>query len=416
MDNNLLLFYNRFHILNDFKTIGELILIYADHAATTKLSSYAQQKMLPYLNEYYQNPSSLYSAAATSRQAIAQARTVIANAIHAKTEEIFFTSGGTEADNWALKGIAFSQLANIHNASHLNSPPRNQIITTQIEHHAILNSCSFLEKLGFEIIYLPVNKEGFVSPEYLEKYITDKTLLVSIMYANNELGTIEPICALSSIAHRHGALFHTDAVQALGHIPVHVEDLGIDLLSASAHKFYGPKGCGFLFIRQGIPIFPLFHGGQQEAGKRAGTENPALIVGMAAALEESIQDMDHLTPHLHALTQHLLSRLKKAKLNFSMNGPSTSHLRLPGLLNLSFWEGDGEMLLHRLDLANIAVSTGAACNARNTELSHVLQAIHLPASYAYGTIRISLGKENTLAEIDRLADTLIQIIQSSSML
>ena len=367
-------------------------IIYADHAATTKLSCKAKEAMLPWLDEEYGNPSTLYGFSQNPKSAILLSRKTIAKAIGANIDEIFFTSGGTEADNWALKGIALPRKG-------------GRIITTTIEHHAILNTCSFLERLGYEIIYLPVDKQGLVSPKDLDEAITSDTILVSVMMANNEIGTIEPIKDLARVAHDHGVLFHTDAVQAMGHIPVNVNALGIDMLSASAHKFNGPKGIGFLYIREGIALEPLLHGGGQERGMRAGTENVASIVGMATALEEHVSNLTRESIQLELLRSKLISALEG--IDFIING-SSNHI--PGSLSISFKNIDGEMLLHRLDLQRVAVATGSACNSQETVLSHVIRAIGVPAHYANGTIRISLGIENDEEQINRIATCIRKIV------
>lgn len=371
--------------------------IYADNAATTKLDSDALEAMIPWLRDEYGNASQPYSFSRTSKKALAEARATIAACINAEPDEIFFTSGGTESDNWAIKGSAFSD------AEHL------QTITSQIEHHAVLHPCAAIKRFGWSVLYLPADQNGVISPETLEAHITARTRLVSIMTANNEIGTIQPIAELAKSAHRHSAVFHTDAVQAVGHIPVDVQKLGVDLLSASAHKFNGPKGIGFLYIRRGTQIAPFMDGGAQESKMRAGTENIVSIVGMAVALKKNIETIEQNTAHIHALEKLLLSRLDAAQLSYRRNGTNT----LPGLLSLSFAGFSGETLLHRMDLKGICISTGSACNGRSDEISHVLQAIHLPAPAAMGTIRISLGKNNSPQEIETIADTLIQLVKKT---
>ena len=369
--------------------------IYADHAATTQLAQEAFEAMKPYLMNEYGNVSQLYSFAREPKKAVKEAREIIASCIGALPEEIFFTSGGTESDNWAIKGCA------------LSGGREDVIITSSIEHHAILRSCAAVEQIGYPVAYLPVDHSGTVLPAKLSEYITDRTRLVSIMLANNEIGTIQPIEELSEIAHQHGAIFHTDATQAVGHIPVDVNKQDIDMLSASAHKFNGPKGIGFLYIRKGIKISPLLDGGSQEQGLRAGTENVPSIVGMAVALKLSCEAMRERAEHLHKLEWLLLQKLTENKLDFRYNG-GKSHL--PGLLSLSFKGADGEALLHRLDLMGISVSTGSACNSKSTELSHVLRAIDVPEEYAFGTIRVSFGYENTEEDVERIAAALKKII------
>ena len=372
--------------------------IYADHAATTALSSAAYAAMQPWLQDKYGNPSTLYSLAREPRKAVNSAREMIANCIGAKPEEIFFTSGGTEADNWALTGTAFHQ-----------PDRRGKIITSRIEHHAVLHTCDFLRRIGYNIDLLPVDNQGVVTPEILERHLKEDTLLVSIMMANNEIGTIQPIKELSEITHRHGYIFHTDAVQAVGHIPIDARILGVDLLSASAHKFNGPKGIGFLYIRDGMSIESLMHGGAQEAGRRAGTENVAGIVGMAEALREHHKQLSQEEKYLKLLAGVLLSELQKTNLDFVVNGNDN---RIPGSLSLSFRKVDGEALMHRLDLMGTAIATGSACDSTKTVLSHVIQAINLSDEYAHGTIRITLGMDNTEDQMHILADQINQIIKT----
>jgi cysteine desulfurase NifS len=371
--------------------------IYADHAATTALSPTAYAAMQPWLQDRYGNPSTLYSFAREPRKAIASARRAIADCIGAEPEEIFFTSGGTEADNWALTGAAF-----------LEPGRQGKVITSRIEHRAILHTCDFLKRMGYDVDYLSVDKFGIVDIQTLESHLKDKAMLVSIMLANNEVGTIQPIRKLAETAHQHGCLFHTDAVQAVGHIPIDVKTLGVDMLSASAHKFNGPKGTGFLYIRNEISIEPLLHGGAQEKGKRAGTENVAGIVGMAAALREHQDHMKTEITLLAGLSDLLLKELQCAGHDFIVNG--SAH-RIPGSLSLSFRGADGEMLLHRLDLMGTAVATGSACDSKNAVLSHVIQAIGVPNEYAHGTIRITLGMDNTAEQMYTLADQISHILR-----
>lgn len=371
-------------------------MIYADNAATTRLSQYALEAMLPFFKAEYGNASEPYSFARSAKKALLSARKMIAQCINALPEEIYFTSGGTESDNWALKGTMFAYGDN------------RELITSQIEHHAVLNSAGTIEKMGYPVAYLPVDAEGVVQSDTLEQYITNRTKLVSVMLSNNEIGTIQPIKELAEIAHTYGALFHTDAVQAVGHIHIDVKELGVDMLSASAHKFNGPKGIGFLYIKKGIEIAPYSDGGAQEFGKRAGTENIAFIVGMATALHENNLTIKDNEGHLLEMEQILLRQLDGAGIDYIRNG---SKNRIPGTLSLSFKGFEGEMLLHRLDLKGICVSTGSACDSKNTQISHVLQAIGLEEEYAVGTIRISLGRLNTTAEVTAIADALISIIK-----
>lgn len=367
-------------------------MIYLDNAATTPLSPNAKEAMDIYWNNEFGNPSSLYSIGVHNKKVLQDCRKRIANCINAKTDEIYFTSCGTESDNWALKGTAF-QL----------KEKGNHIIVSSIEHHAILNTCKFLETIGFEITYLPVNEYGEVTVDSLKNAIKDKTILISIMLVNNELGTIQNIKQLCKIAHEKNILFHTDAVQAVGHIPVDVMDLNVDMLSCSGHKFNGPKGIGFLYIKNGITINPLLHGGQQEKNMRAGTENIPLIVGMTTALEEHVKSFSKNITYINSLRETIIQNLKNLKIDFQING-SVNHA--PGILNISFYNVEGEVLLHRLDLKGICVSTGSACDSKNTQLSHVLKAIKCNEKYAYGTIRISLSETNTLDEINYLIDEL----------
>lgn len=370
--------------------------IYVDHAATTQLFPEALEAMLPYLKNEYGNPSTLYSFARESHKAVEKSRRKIADLIGADENSIYFTSGGTESNNWALKSIAFQYLGK-----------RKRIITTSIEHHAILNTCKFLEKLGFEIIYLPVKHDGTVSVKELRKAINAETILISIMMANNEIGTIQNICKLAQEAHKHKIIFHTDAVQAIGHIPINIRELGVDMLSASAHKFGGPKGIGFLYVSNKIDLNPYIDGGGQEKGMRSGTENVASIVGMEKALEISMERIDEKMKYLSNLSKYFINYIKDSGLNFIING---SDNRIPGSISISFKDVEGEMLLHRLDLKGIYVSTGSACNSKNTELSHVLKAIDINRDYAFGTIRITLGLENTLDDISYIVKTIKEIL------
>ena len=369
-------------------------IIFADNAATTQLDPEAFEAMIPWLRDEYGNASQPYSFSRKPKKAIAEARAVIAECINADPEEIYFTSGGTESDNWAIKGSAFSD------SDHCAT------ITSQIEHHAVLRSCAAIERLGYPVAYLPADEEGCILPEILSRYISDRTRLVSVMTANNEIGTIQDIAGLAEIAHAHGAVFHTDAVQAVGHIPIDVKALDVDMLSASAHKFNGPRGVGFLYIRKGIKVSPFMDGGGQENKNRAGTENTAAIVGMSIALMNNTQNMRNTSNSIRSLENLLITKLIEEGLVFRRNGANT----LPGLISLSFQNSNGEMLLHRMDLKGICVSTGSACNGSNDEISHVLQAIHLSDEYAKGTIRISLGKHNTESEILKITESLKQIL------
>ena len=366
--------------------------IYADNAATTKLDIEAFETMKRYMLEEYGNASQPYSFSRSSRLALSQAREQIAHWINAEPEEIFFTSGGTESDNWALKE---------------SIPYPATVVTSTIEHHAILNTCKHIENRGGKIRYVDVDKFGVVDRKMFEEYVSDAQL-ASVMFVNNEIGTIEPIAELTEIAHKKNALFHTDAVQAVGHVPVDVKKLGVDLLSASAHKFNGPKGIGFLYIKKGTIMRAHIDGGKQEQGLRAGTENVAAIMGMAVALKNNIDTLNDNMSYIRMLEAVLLQKLDAAGVDFIRNG--TNHV--PGNLSLSFANKDGEALLHRLDIMGIEVATGAACNSKETQVSHVLKAIKLPEQYAFGTIRISLGKNNTEDEVINIADSIIKIVNT----
>lgn len=366
-------------------------IVYADNAATTKLDPDAFEAMVPYLTNEYGNPSQKYAFSRNPRQALAEARATIAECIGAKPEEVFFTSGGTESDNWVIKASAFSD------------PEKRATITSAFEHHAVLHACVAIERLGYPVAYIWPTSEGVVTPDILKSCITPKTRLVSIMFANNEIGTIQPVQELSRVAHEYGASFHTDAVQAVGHVPINVKKLGVDYLSASAHKFNGPRGIGFLFIRESCDLPPLFDGGAQEKKKRAGTENVAAAVAMAVALKNNCTQMEENAKRIASMAEVLVGRLTEEGVSFVINGDG---VRLPGLISISFRGKDGEAILHRMDLHGICISTGSACNSQNTELSHVLQAIRLDEDLAKGTIRVSLGKDNTLDDVYRIVSSL----------
>ena len=368
--------------------------IYADNAATTKLDIDAFEAMKPFLLEEYGNASQPYSFARSAKNALKNARAQIAACIGALPEEIYFTSGGTESNNWVIKSSALSDLQ------------KRPMITSEIEHHALLHSCAAIERSGYPVVYLPVNSFGEVSEDRLRETLNDNARLVSIMFSNNEIGTIQPIKELAEISHSSGTLFHTDAVQAVGHVKINVKKLGIDFLSASAHKFNGPKGTGFLYIRKGVNLLPYADGGKQEYGLRAGTENVAGIVGMAVALEKNCKELDIHLEHLRKIESRLLAQLD-GRIEYIRNGGAN---RIPGNISLSFRNAEGEVLLHRLDLMRICVSTGSACDSVTTQISHVLHAINLDESYARGTIRISLGKYNTADEVDAIAGALIKIM------
>lgn len=368
--------------------------IYADNAATTQLDPDAFEAMKPWLLEEYGNASQPYAFARGPKKALAEARATIADCIGAEPEEIFFTSCGSESDNWVIKGSAFADAE--HRAT----------ITTAFEHHAILHSCAAIERMGYPVAYLYPTADGQITGETLSRVITDSTRLVSVMYANNELGSIQPIRELCEIAHSHGALFHTDAVQAVGHIPINVHELGVDMLSSSAHKFNGPKGIGFLYIRKGVRIPTYIDGGSQEFGLRAGTENVASIVGMAAALKKNCDAIEKNAVYVRSLEEMLLDLLNSSGIEYKRNGGSNT---LPGLMSLSFPGKDGEAILHRMDLAGISISTGSACDSVNTEISHVLRAIGLEERYAKGTVRISLGKNNTEKDVQAISAMLVRV-------
>lgn len=371
-------------------------MIYADNAATTKFDADAYEEMKRYLIEEYGNASQPYFFAKPAKKAIAVARETIASCIGAEPEEIFFTSGGTESDNWAVKSALYSKA------------DRNCVITSQIEHHAVLNACHSLKSLGLSVEFLPVDKYGIIRPKTLRCAVKGDTALVSIMLANNEIGTIEPIQELCSIAHECGVIFHTDAVQAVGHIPIDVNKLGVDMLSASAHKFNGMKGSGFLYKRKGVEVHPFIDGGAQEYGQRAGTENVAAIVAMATALRKNCEKMTVTAEKLNKLEEIFLRQLSQGKIDYIRNG-SNNHL--PGNISISINGADGEMLLHRLDLKGICISTGSACDSVNTHVSHVIEAIKVPELYAKGTIRITFGPDNTEEEAIAIAYALMDILK-----
>ena len=371
--------------------------VYADNSATTRVSQKALDAALPYFTELYGNPSSIYSLGMECAKAVLKAREQVANALGAKVNEIYFTAGGSESDNWAIRGCA--QLGEKKGKKH--------IITTAFEHHAVLHTCEAVERLGYPVTYMFPDDKGIIMPETLSSFITNETLLVSIMYANNELGTIQPICELCDIAHSRNALFHTDAVQAVGHVEIDVKKLGVDMLSASAHKFNGPKGIGFLYARNGVKLLPYADGGAQEHGLRAGTENIASIVGMAIALKNNIESLHSNQEHIVNLEKLLLKRMDECGLPYVRNGGGSI---LPGVVSLSFDGKNGEAILHRMDLMGISISTGSACDSKITDISHVLKAIHLPDNLAKGTVRISLGKNNTEEDIEAIVTALRKIV------
>ncbi len=356
-------------------------IIYVDNAATTKIDDDALALMFALQKNFFANPSAAYKLSRPLKKILKESREKIASCINAEPQEIIFTSGGTESDNWAIKSTVLA---------HLSEHPN--IITSAIEHKAILNSCAAMENLGCTVTKLPVDRTGVVNPADLQKKILPQTKIISVMLANNEVGTILPIKSLAEIAHASGKIFHTDAVQAVGHIPIDVKTLGIDMLSASAHKFNGSKGIGFLYVRDGLQLSPYIDGGGQEFSRRAGTENVPAIAAMALALEKNCRYMEKNAQKLSACTKILLNCLQSNGVDFILNGGKN---RLPGHLSLSFKDCDGETLLHRLDLKNICVATGSACNSQQTKISHVLQALKVPQDYVRGTIRITFGKENS---------------------
>ncbi|NLL70922.1 MAG: cysteine desulfurase NifS [Epulopiscium sp.] len=372
--------------------------IYLDHAATTPTRSEVVDAMLPYFTQQFGNPSSVYEVARINRKAVDEARSMVANALGATSDEIFFTSGGTEADNWAIKGIAEAY-----------EQKGKHIITSAIEHHAVLHTCQYLEKKGYQVTYLPVDEYGQISIQDLKEAIQEDTILITIMYANNEIGTIQPIEAIGKIAKEHNIIFHTDAVQAVGHVPIHVKEMNIDLLSLSGHKLYGPKGIGALYIRKGVRIKPFIHGGAQERNRRAGTENVPAIVGLAKAIELSMKEMEESNHKIIELRDYLIKGIQEAIPHIRLNGHPTE--RLPGNVNFSFRFIEGESLLIGLDMHGIYASSGSACTSGSLDPSHVLLAIGLPHEIAHGSLRITLGPENTKEEMNYVLETLPKIVQ-----
>ncbi len=371
--------------------------IYLDHASTTPMRPEVLEVMLPFLKEQYGNPSSIYGEGRDARKALDQARDKLAKALGASPREIVFTSGGSEADNFAIKGAAFAL-----------RDRGNHIITSAIEHHAVYNTCRYLEKHGFRITVLPVDSYGLVDPADVEAALTPETILVSIMHANNEIGTIQPITEISKTLRERKVLFHTDAVQTVGHIPVNVQELGVDLLSLSAHKFYGPKGVGALYVRRGVRLDPLIHGGAQEHNRRAGTENVAGIVGMAEALELAVEEMDKEAQRQRELRDRLIKGIMERIPHTRLNGHPTK--RLPGNVSVCFEFIEGESLLLNLDMQGIAASSGSACTSGSLEPSHVLLALGLPHEIAHGSLRLTLGRDTTAADIDAVLEVLPGIV------
>ena len=373
-------------------------MIYLDNAATTKTAPEVVDAMLPYFSEYYGNASTIYSLGAESKKAMDHARQTIADSLGAKPEEIYFTAGGSESDNWALKATAEAYASK-----------GKHIITTKIEHHAILHTCEYLEKRGFEITYLNVDRDGLISLDELKAAIRPDTILISVMFANNEIGTIEPIAEIGEIAKEHGVLFHTDAVQAYAQVPINVDEMHIDMLSASGHKLHGPKGIGFLYIRKGVKIRSFVHGGAQERSRRAGTENIPGIVGLGAAVERAMRIMDSKTRKEIELRDYLIGRLENEIPHCWLNGHRTK--RLPNNINFSFLFIEGESMLIMLDMKGICASSGSACTSGSLDPSHVLLAIGLKHEEAHGSLRLTLSEDSTKEEMDIVAEEVKKIVQ-----
>jgi len=373
-------------------------MIYLDNAATTKTAPEVVDAMLPYFSEYYGNASTIYSLGAESKKVMDHARQTIADSLGAKPEEIYFTAGGSESDNWALKATAEAYASK-----------GKHIITTKIEHHAILHTCEYLEKRGFEITYLNVDRDGLISLDELKAAIRPDTILISVMFANNEIGTIEPIAEIGEIAKEHGVLFHTDAVQAYAQVPINVDEMHIDMLSASGHKLNGPKGIGFLYIRKGVKIRSFVHGGAQERSRRAGTENIPGIVGLGAAVERAMRIMDSKTRKEIELRDYLIGRLENEIPHCWLNGHRTK--RLPNNINFSFLFIEGESMLIMLDMKGICASSGSACTSGSLDPSHVLLAIGLKHEEAHGSLRLTLSEDSTKEEMDIVAEEVKKIVQ-----
>lgn len=372
--------------------------VYMDYSATTYVKPEVLEEMMPYFTQQFGNPSSFYEISRITNRAIDTGRERVAKALNCEKNEVYFTGGGSEADNWAIKGIA---------SAYKNKG--NHIITTKIEHHAILHTCEYLEKNGFEVTYLDVNEEGFINLEDLKNAITDKTILVSIMFANNEIGTIQPVKEIGTICRERGVLFHTDAVQAVGNVPIDVKDMNIDLLSLAGHKIYGPKGIGVLYIRKGVRIHNLIHGGGQERGRRAGTENIAGIVGLGKAIELATENIEEHTKKLVYLRDKLIDGLLKVPYT-RLNGPRGDK-RLPGNVNVCFRFIEGESILLSLDFQGICGSSGSACTSGSLDPSHVLLAIGLPHEIAHGSLRLTLGDGSTEEDVDYVLEKVPPIIQ-----
>ncbi len=372
-------------------------MIYLDNAATTRMAPEVVEAMLPYFTEYYGNASTVYRFGEKSREAVTEARDKIASAIGARTEEIYFTAGGSESDNWAIKATAEAY-----------GNKGKHIITSKIEHHAVLHTCEYLEKQGYDITYLDVDENGLISLEELEAAIRPDTILITIMFANNEIGTIEPVEEIGRIAHAHGVYFHTDAVQAFGQVPIDVDEMNIDMLSASAHKMNGPKGIGLLYIRKGVKIRSFIHGGAQERKRRAGTENVPGIAGFGKAVELAAASMEERMERESSLRDYLIKRVEEEIPYARLNGDRKK--RLPNNVNFCFRFIEGESLLIKLDMEGICASSGSACTSGSLDPSHVLLAIGLPHEIAHGSLRLTLGADTTKEEIDRTVDTLKGIV------
>lgn len=373
-------------------------LIYLDNAATTKTAPEAVEAMLPYFSEYYGNPSSIYSLAAESKKAVSDAREIIADSIGARASDIYFTAGGSESDNWALKATAEAY-----------AWKGKHIITSAIEHHAILHTCQYLEKQGYEVTYVGVDEQGILKLDELEAAIRPDTILISVMFANNEIGTIQPIKEIGTIAKKHGILFHTDAVQAYGHLPIDVEEYQIDMLSASGHKINGPKGIGFLYIRKGLKLRSFIHGGAQERSRRAGTENVPGIVGFGAAVSKAMLTLQKRMDYETTLRDYMISKIEETIPYCRLNGDRQK--RLPNNVNFSFQFIEGESLLIMLDMRGICASSGSACTSGSLDPSHVLLAIGLPHEIAHGSLRLTLSEETTKEELDITVEAIAQIVE-----
>ncbi|MCX7695038.1 MAG: cysteine desulfurase NifS [Caloramator sp.] len=372
--------------------------VYMDHAATTYTKQEVLEAMMPYFTEQFGNASSIYTFGRRSKATIEEAREKVAKALNALPDEIYFTGGGSEADNWAIKGVAYA-----------NRNKGNHIITTKIEHHAVLHTCEYLEKQGFEVTYLDVDEYGLINLDDLKNAITDKTILITIMFANNEIGTIQPIAEIGKIARERGIYFHTDAVQAVGNVEIDVKEMNIDMLSLAGHKFYGPKGVGALYIRKGVKIDNLIHGGGQERKRRAGTENLPGIVGLAKAIELATSNIEEHNRKIKAMRDRLLKGIMEKIPYTKLNGHPVK--RLPGNINVSFQFIEGESLLLLLDHYGICASTGSACSSGSLDPSHVLMAIGLPHEIAHGSLRLSLGDLNKEEDVDYVLEVLPQIVQ-----